>query len=134
MTDERAEPARPRLTHLWEYDHPFYGDDTDATHVDSLAEAKEMLAGHSHDGSTVIYRWDWLGPHSGDADPDQREELVVYGLYPRIGHTWSLSCPISKDQEDEVRAWLRGPNVLGQLAPVWAPVLDEVAPSGENHQ
>jgi hypothetical protein len=116
------------MPNLWEYDHPFYGDASDSTHVDSLTEAKEMLAGHSHDGSTVIYRWDWLGPHSRYADPDDPERLVVYGLYPRIGHTWSLSCPVSKDQEAEVRDWLTGPDVLGQLTPVWAPLLDRTRP------
>ncbi len=118
------------MAHLWEYDHPFYGDDGQYEELSSFAELKQALARHPHDGSTVIYRWDWLGPHSRYADPDRREELVIYGLFPRKSMTWSLSCPISKDQEDEVRAWLRGSDVLGQLAPVWAPVLDEEAEHG----
>jgi hypothetical protein len=122
------------MPHLWEYDHPFYGDDGQYEELSSFAELTQALAGHPHDGSTVIYRWDWLGPHSSHASPDRREELVIYGLFPRKSMTWSLACPISKDQEDEVRAWLRGPDVLGQLAPVWAPVLDEVAPAGEHQR
>lgn len=119
------------MPHLWEFDHPFYGGDGQYEALSSFAELREALASHPHDGSTVIYRWDWLGPHSRDADPDTREELWIFGVFPRKSMAWSLSCPISKDQEDEVRDWLRGPDVLGQLAPVWSPLLDEVAPSAE---
>jgi hypothetical protein len=123
-----VEKGRP-MAHLWEFDHPYYGADGQYKALSSFAELREALANHPHDGSTVIYRWDWHGPHSPNADPDEPEELVIFGLFPRKSMTWSLSCPINKDQEAEVRDWLRGPDVLGQLTPMWTPLLDEVAPS-----
>lgn len=116
------------MPHLWEFDHPFYGDESDDEALSSFAELRECLAGHPHDGSTVIYRWDWYVPDE-DSFTEDREELIIFGLFPRVPKTWSLSCPISKNQEDEVREWLRGPDVLGQLALVWAPVLDDVSPT-----
>lgn len=123
------------MIHLWEHDHPFYGDGGQSEEIGSFAELQQALAGHPHDGSTVIYRWDWLGPHSRHGDADSPEELVIFGLFPRKGMTWSLSCPISKDQEAEVAAWLAGPDVLGQLAPAWAPILDHAAadPAAPEH-
>lgn len=116
------------MAHLWEFDHPFYGADGQDEELSSFAELKEALASHPHDGSTVIYRWDWRGPHSRYAAPDAPEELVIFGLFPRRSMTWSLRCPISKDQEDKVKDWLLSPDVLGQLAPIWAPLLDQIAP------
>jgi len=121
---ERKHPLAP---HLWEAEHPFYGDDGDDEALSSFAELRECLAGHPRDGSTVIYRWDWYCPDPDTSIPGEREELIIYGLFPRVPKTWSLRCPISKDQEDEVRVWLRGPHVLGQLAPLWTPVLDAEA-------
>jgi len=112
---------------LWEFDHPFYGDSGEDEDLSSFAELRECLAGHPHDGSTVIYRWDWRLPNTTYPSPGECEELIIFGLFPRVSRTWSLRCPISKDQEDEVREWLQGPDVLGQLAPLWAPVLDAAA-------
>lgn len=111
------------MPHLWEFDHPYYGADGQFEELSSFAELQEALAGHPHDGSTVIYRWDWL-----TAEHDVPERLVIYGLFPRTSATWSLACPIRKDQEDEVRHWLASPDVLGQLVPLWAPLLEPVAP------
>jgi len=114
------------VTHLWEVHHPFYGNSggNNDGDLESFAELRELLDGHADDGSTVIYRWDWSGPHTPDAFPDTPEELEVFGLYPRTGQCWSARCPIGKDQEQEVLEWLRGPRMLGALQKLWAPVLD----------
>lgn len=34
------------MTHLWAYDHPFYGDGGQSEEMDSFAELQQALAGH----------------------------------------------------------------------------------------
>lgn len=68
----------------------------------------------------VVYRWDWL-PAVTPGGPD---ELVVHGVLTGTAEVFVLSCPVAREQEPEVLAWLRGPAVLGRVRELCAPLLD----------
>ncbi len=118
------------MTHLWEIKHPYYGADGYADAVESFADLRQIVDASAED-MNVVYRWDWTDwsqPHFDDLfieDEDRsKEEFTVYLLMPRKEGFWSVTCPITKDQEAEVLEWLRGPRVLGYLRTLWAPILD----------
>lgn len=127
----RPSPTPPEI-HLWDADHPFYGADGtagDETHFDTFDALRRCLNNHPHDGSTVIYRWDWHKPDLIDPPHGPTPATFsVYGLFPRNGHLFVLSCPISDHQEPDVLEWLRGPRMLGALQALWAPLLDTHTP------
>lgn len=119
------------MTHLWEINHPYYGVDGYEDSVESFAELREIVD-RSDEDMNVLYRWDWKDysqPHYDDLFLDgedrSREEFTVHLLMPRKSGFWSVTCPITKDQEAEVLEWLRGPRVLCHLRTLWAPLLDE---------
>lgn len=109
------------MARLWEVDHPGYGaEEREAYECESFAELREWVDGAPAE-SNHIYRWDWRNSEGDDYD----ELFTVWALLPRLGVCISWTCPISREQEPEVRAWLRSPRVLGSLRELWAPLLDE---------
>lgn len=113
------------VPHLWEVDHPFYGSSDGGTAFESFAELRATVDGLD-DGMNHVYRWDWLDwPNSEYGDENSVEEFAVFLVLPRKDRLISFTCPISKDQEQEVLDWLRGPRVLGCLRTLWEPLLDE---------
>ena len=112
------------MPHLWEIDHPYIGAEGYAERVDSFAELRAAVDEIDED-LNFVYRWDW------HTDGDSGEEFAVYVLMPRKEGFWSITCPISRDQEAEVLEWLRGPRVLGALRKWWEPLLDDITrPAG----
>jgi hypothetical protein len=113
--------------HLWEIDHPYYGVDGTIVFAESFADLRETVdfydARRNH-----VYRWDWVP--ADEADEDQRDQFTVYTIQPRKDGFTSFTCPVTRDQEDEVLAWLRGPRVLGALRAMWEPLLDDQPQTG----
>lgn len=109
--------------HLWEIDHPYYGAEGYINEVPSFDELKEMIDPLDQDMSHV-YRWDWKDwPNDEDGDEDSEETLYVFVAMPRKSSFFSVSCPITKEQEPEVLEWLKSPRVLGALRAMWEPLL-----------
>lgn len=122
--------------HLWEIDHPYYGAEGYASVADTFAELRANVDATDEDMNHV-YRWDWMDysqPHHDDlfitGEDRSGQKFTVYLLMPRKQGFWSISCPITYEQEPEVLEWLRGPRVFGALRKLWEPLLDEavVAP------
>jgi hypothetical protein len=116
--------------HLWEIRHPLYGSSYGNEEVESFAQLRERINSCDED-LNFVYRWDWKDysqPHyDGDlpkGDDRSEETFEVHVLQPRKYRIYSVTCPITKDQESEVLEWLRGPRVLGILAKWWEPLLD----------
>lgn len=122
------------MSHLWEIKHPYYGAAGYETKVDSFAELQAVVDQHDED-MNVVYRWDWADysqPHYDeyfdDGEGRSKEVFQVFVLMPRKAGFWSVECPITKAQEQEVLEWLRGPRVMGYLKTLWSPLLDDVPP------
>lgn len=121
------------IKHLWEIDHPYYGPDGYPNPVDSFAELRELVEA-SDDHMNHLYRWDWVDysqPYADDlflnGEERAKQEFRVYLVMPRKEAFWSVTCPITHEQEPEVLEWLRSDRVLGSLRKLWEPILD--APS-----
>jgi hypothetical protein len=110
------------MTHLWEIHHPYYGAEGHAEQVDTFAELRASVDPSDEDMNHV-YRWDWQV--ADEHDDDKRDRLYVFLAMPRKSGFWSVSCPISRDQEAEVLEWLRGPRILGALRTLWEPLLTQ---------
>lgn len=118
------------MAHLWETEHPYYGSSYINDRYASFEELREFVE-LLDDDLNVVYRWDW---YVYDTDSDEQtaegghneQTFKVHIIMPRVDKIFSLSCPITKEQENEVRQWLQGPRVLGYLRRIWAPILDEV--------
>jgi hypothetical protein len=116
------------VKHLWEIKHPYYGCDGHESNVESFTELREAVD-NSDEDMNVVYRWDWKDwsqPHYDGLflDPHEREveEFCVYMLLPRKSGFWSVTCPITKDQEPEVLEWLKSDRCAGYLCTLWEPV------------
>ena len=109
------------MKHLWEINHPYYGADGYVTECSSFAKLRESVD-YMDEDMNVVYRWDWED-RSQPGKERGTGEFTVYILMPRKGRCFSITCPISKDQESEVLEWLRGPRVLGYLKTLWEPLL-----------
>ena len=129
-TNDRVHGASDGGRHLWEIEHPYYGADGGGTvEFENFADLRTHVDGLDPDLNHV-YRWDWLDwPNTELADDDSQEQLALYVVMPRKSRCVEWVCPISKDQEAEVLAWLRGPRILGALQKLWEPLLDEVPSS-----
>jgi hypothetical protein len=121
------------MTHLWEIDHPYYGPEGYANETDSFAELRADVDA-SDDHMNHVYRWDWIDytqPYADtlflDGEDRSEQKFVVYLVMPRKSAFWSISCPVTHEQEPEILEWLRGPRVLGALRTLWQPLLDEQA-------
>ena len=117
-----AEPPR-----LWASHHPHYGPDDGYQSWDSFEELRDWVD-TTDPGLNLIYRWDWI-TRRYDAlkvggEPFTTDTLYLYGVQPRTCRLFSYGCPVTRDQEPEVAAWLRGPRILGYLREVWAPLLE----------
>lgn len=119
--------------HLWEIDHPYYGAEGTGggAEFDSFAELRAAIDDLDEDMNHV-YRWDWKDyshpMHDGlfsEGEDRTEQVLMVFMVMPRKSRFLSWSCPVTHDQEDEVRAWLTGPRVLGHLRRLWEPLLGE---------
>jgi hypothetical protein len=120
--------------HLWEIDHPYYGvEGTYTEEADNFAELRESVEG-ADSQMNHVYRWDWVDydqPHNADlAEPGTPQRFTVYLLTPRKSGFWSVSCPVTHDQEAEILDWLRGPRVLGALRKLWEPLLEGLEVAG----
>lgn len=109
------------MTRLWEIDHPYYGAEGYPERAETFAELREIIDG-SDEHMNHVYRWDWQV--ADDYDTDKRDRLYVFCALQRKSGFWSVSCPVTRDQEAEVLEWLRGPRVLGALRKLWEPLLD----------
>jgi hypothetical protein len=106
-------------TRLWENPHPYYAGDGygSGNTFESFDELREHW--NAMDGElNLLYRWDWYRP--GVNDWDGPEELEVAFVLQRKGLVVTARCPISADQEADVRAWLIARSA--DLAAVWAPL------------
>lgn len=107
------------MTHLWEIDHAYYGAEGYLEEVESFEALREMVDSTDEDLNHV-YRWDWK---PAKPEWDQEETFHVFMVLPRKNQFWSLSCPISRDQEDEVLEFLKSDRVFGALREMWAPLI-----------
>jgi hypothetical protein len=92
-------------------------------------------------GERGAFGWDWVDhtqPYADDLyldDEDRsRQTFTVFAVMPRKERCISWTCPISHDQEAEVRAWLRGPRVLGVLRTLWRRSSTERRQRGERRR
>ncbi|MFG1648398.1 hypothetical protein ACGFIE_00605 [Micromonospora sp. NPDC049275] len=115
------------MPHLWNIDHPHFavtGHEEEFNSFDELRQAIDDL----DEGMNVVYRWDWKDWSKDAFFADEGEHLFIYLMMPGKEKFASFVCPISKDQEDAVATWLRGPRVLGALRQLWEPLLDTTTP------
>jgi hypothetical protein len=104
--------------HLWEHHHPYYAaSNYGEEHFESWEEMRDNW--DATDGQlNLLYRWDWHRP--GEDDWEGEEILSIAFVLQRKGRVTVCLCPISAEQEDEVRAWLQARSA--DLAAVWAPL------------
>lgn len=119
--------------HLWEIDHPYYGADGSYgdEQFESFQELRAAADGMDED-MNLIYRWDWkdystpeaAAQHYVDKDDEEwgKQELLVFFLMPRKGAFGSFRCPVTYEEEAEVREWLSGPRCAGHLRTLWEPI------------
>ena len=115
---------------LWEIDHPFYGPDDDTNECETFDELRESV-NHLDEGMNHIYRWDWIDysqPMHDDLffdDEDRgKQTFTVYLVLPRKSMLINFTCPVTHDDEPEIREWLQSDRVLGALRRYWEPLLD----------
>lgn len=71
----------------------------------------------------LIYRWDWDVPDPRDYEdePLPAETLNLYYMGQRKALAWSVHVEVSRDQEPEIRDWLK---VRAQrMREIWEPLL-----------
>ncbi len=128
--------AADTTPHLWEIDHPYYAPDGYSNECESFAELRHTVNRIDED-MNHIYRWDWTDyaqPQHDDLflDGEDRSEQVLrlFLVLPRNSLCMEWRCPITHEQQDEVRAWLSGPRVLGALRTLWEPLIPPAPPAG----
>lgn len=111
--------------HLWEFerDTVVIPDDEAENWCDTLDELISALDRYAPDILNQVYGWEWL-----TADESSGHDTFIVHLHS-ASHRFNYTCPVKREQEAEVLAWLRGPRVLGALRHAWAPLLtEETAP------
>lgn len=129
-----------RYPNLWEVNHPYGAADGWDETVDSFDELRAMVDGFDDD-LNVVYRWDWIDESNplhtdgyvGD-EPPYAETFRVHLLQPRKSRFGTVECPITKDQESEVREWLAGARCFGYLKRLWFPIMGDSGISVEDRK
>lgn len=109
--------AEPRL---WEPDHPYYCADGNFYKAgchnlcDSWQEFCDLVKGWDPD-LNLLFRWDWFVPDDGE-----RQTLQTFWIGQRKALQYSYECPVSSEDEPEVRAWLE--ERAKTIAAIWAPI------------
>ena len=78
----------------------------------------------------LLFRWDWEVPDPDDyEDGDElpRERLVLFWMLQRKGRFMITSFPVDRDEEPEIREWLRAR--FEHLLKLWEPF---TSPSGDS--
>lgn len=117
--------------HLWDVDHPFHATEGNfhATgynnEFDTWAEFMEDMGNLDLD-MNLVYRWDWNRVDPDDYDGvtyfmPETDTLQLFYIMQRKACPLSAAVQVTRDQEDEIRAWL---TVRAEhLRSVWEPLL-----------
>jgi hypothetical protein len=111
--------------HLWEPDHPYYCAEGNFYKRDchnlceSWQEFRELVSGWDAD-LNLLFRWDWFVPQDVLPGDDARQMLLTFWVGQRKAALYSYECPVTPDDEPEVRRWLEGR--AKTMAAIWAPV------------
>lgn len=118
------------MAHLWEIDHPFYGPDDSANECETFDELRQSV-NRLDEGMNHIYRWDWIDysqPMHDDLFLEDEERgkqtFTVFLVLPRKSMLINFTCPVTHEQEHEIREWLQSDRVLGALRRHWEPLLE----------
>lgn len=115
---------------LWEVDHPYYATEGSYFAIGWHAEFESWADFIEEQGDNdmdfnLLYRWDWDTPNPDYYEPGQEmpetDTLSLFFIHQRKACTRSAVVQVTKDQEDEIRAWL---TVRAEhLRRVWEPLL-----------
>lgn len=119
-----------RAMKLYEADHPYYaaegnyysGGDRNYHTYDSWDAFLSEWDDADLD-MNLIYRWDWDVPDPEDYVGEElpEETLNLYYMGQRKALAWSVHVEVSRDQEPEIRDWLK---VRAQrMREIWEPLL-----------
>ncbi|MEV0766508.1 hypothetical protein [Nocardia sp. NPDC050435] len=120
------------MTHLWEFDHPYYSFQghrhvspaKGGNHEKFASWAEFAESSRSDDlDQNLLVRWDWLKPDPQWAEPGETDELALFYVLQRLGDYWSVAVEVTEDDEPAVREWLA--RRAHHLRQIWAPLLDE---------
>jgi hypothetical protein len=123
------------MTHLWEFDHPYYCADAtwyqrsdggfDHRNWTSWADFRDSTIFTTGDRDlNLLVRWDWIS-WPRHPDPDLRAEgpdtLHLFFVMQRKGFLASHAIDVTDADEDEVRAFLV--ECATTTVALWAPLL-----------
>lgn len=116
--------------HLWDVDHPYYATEgnyrTNGYHHEFETWEDFLIElGNADLDFNLIYRWDWKTPNPDFYEPGEEmpatDTLSLFYIMQRKADPFSAAVQVTKDQEDEIRAWL---TVRAEhLRKVWEPLL-----------
>ena len=117
--------------HLWDADHPYYCAEGNfyqpgchnlhESWASFYAEVKTWDA-----DMNLLFRWDWFPTPKDVEDLGLSEEsardtvLKTFWVGQRKASLWSEECPVTPDDEAEVRAFLE--DHAKTIAAIWAPI------------
>jgi hypothetical protein len=134
---QNSDKKRESGDRLWEVDHPYYCEKSnyyvghepkvypwgvDQNHVPgnhARFDSWEDFGWKDSDPEyNLLFRWDWIVP---DPEcPEQQEELVLFWMLQRKGAFWITSFPVTKEQEPEIKDWLK--ERYKAIKAVWEPL------------
>jgi len=115
--------------HLWDFKHPYYATEgnyySNDCHID-YETWQEFIdeQGDADLDMNLLYRWDWEVPDPDDYEPEEEmpgETVALFFMGQRKALARSARVSVTRDQEDEIRAWLTVRAAHMRL--VWEPLL-----------
>jgi hypothetical protein len=110
--------------HLWEPSHPYYCAEGNfyKTGCHNLCESWQEFYELVRDWDpdlNLLFRWDWHQP--GYDDWEGSPLLETFWVGQRKALQYSYECPVTPEDEPEVRAWLE--EHAKTIAAIWAPII-----------
>jgi hypothetical protein len=108
---------------LWESKHSYYCEESGDHQFYSSWEEFLENCNDLDDDLNFIFRWDWKEKDEHTVEPDDssfQEVLLLYRVLQRKGRLTSQEILVRRDQEPEIKEWLR--KKFDYLKKLWEPL------------